>query len=52
MALSETRMLVGGVISIAGIVAAAAGAGTVGGVVTLAGWALLVYAIHRFGRAG
>ena len=45
-------MLAGAVASIAGIVIAASGNGTAGGVVTLGGWLMLVAAIHRFGRAG
>jgi hypothetical protein len=49
---SRALMLGGAVASLAGIVAAAAGNGTLGGGVTLAGWAALVYGIHRFGRAG
>ena len=47
------RVLIGGALaSIAGIVIAASGNGTAGGVVTLSGWLALVAAIHRFGRAG
>lgn len=46
-------MIVGGAaVSLAGIVAAAAGSNTLGGGATLAGWLALVYGIHRFGRAG
>ncbi len=49
-------LLAGACISIAGIVVAASGPshglGTAGGAITLAGWLALVYAIHRFGRAG
>ncbi len=42
----------GGVVSLVGIVLAAAGNNTLGGAVTLAGWLGLVYGIHRFGRSG
>ena len=45
-------LLAGACASIAGIVVAASGQGTAGGAITLAGWLALVYAIHRFGRAG
>jgi hypothetical protein len=45
-------LLAGACISIVGIVVAASGQGTAGGAITLAGWLALVYAIHRFGRAG
>jgi hypothetical protein len=43
-------ILAGACISVAGIVVAASGQGTVGGAITLAGWLALVYGIHRFGR--
>lgn len=47
------RVLVAGAsASIIGIVVAATGQGTAGGAITVAGWLALVYAIHRFGRAG
>lgn len=54
MALNDPiRILIGGAcVSVAGIVVAASGQGTTGGAITLAGWLALVYAIHRFGRAG
>ena len=42
----------GAVVSLAGIVAAAAGNNTLGGGATVAGWLALVYGIHRFGRGG
>ena len=45
-------LLAGAGASIVGIVVAATGQGTYGGAITLAGWLALVYAIHRFGRAG
>ncbi len=35
-----------------GIATAATVSPTWGGVVTVAGWALSVFALHRFGRAG
>jgi hypothetical protein len=41
----------GGALSALGIVLAASGQPTFGGVVTLAGWATLVVSVHRFGRA-
>jgi len=53
MALTPLRIILGGACaSIVGIVIAASGSGTAGGVVTLAGWLALVGGIHRFGRAG
>ncbi|HEX4515439.1 MAG TPA: hypothetical protein VGH87_15880 [Polyangiaceae bacterium] len=45
-------LIAGACASVAGIVLAASGIGTGGGVVTVGGWLLLVAAIHRFGRAG
>ena len=45
-------LLAGACASIIGIVVAASGQGTAGGAITLAGWIALVFAIHRFGRAG
>ena len=48
----KTLILGGAVVSLAGIVAAAAGNNTLGGGATLAGWLALVYGIHRFGREG
>jgi hypothetical protein len=45
-------LLAGACASVLGIVIAASGQGPAGGAVTLAGWLALVYAIHRFGRAG
>ncbi|HSQ64890.1 MAG TPA: hypothetical protein VLM85_16815 [Polyangiaceae bacterium] len=49
---SRTLIFGGAVVSLAGIVAAAAGSNTLGGGATLAGWLALVYGIHRFGRTG
>ena len=47
------RVLIGAAcVSVIGIIVAASGQGTAGGAITLAGWLALVYAIHRFGRAG
>ncbi len=48
----RSLILGGAVVSLAGIVAAAAGNNTLGGGATVAGWLALVYGIHRFGRAG
>ena len=45
-------ILAGAVTSCAGIVLAASGNATLGGVVVVGGWLLLVYGIHRFGRLG
>lgn len=45
-------LLAGACVSVAGIVIAASGQGSAGGAITVAGWLTLVYAIHRFGRAG
>ncbi len=42
----------GAITSCAGIVIAAAGNPTPGGVIVLAGWLAMVAGIHRFGRAG
>ena len=53
MSRDPIRVLVAGAcVSVAGIVVAASGNGTAGGAIVLAGWLALVYAIHRFGRAG
>jgi hypothetical protein len=49
---SRTLIFGGAVVSLVGIVAAAAGSSALGGGATLAGWLALVYGIHRFGRAG
>jgi hypothetical protein len=42
----------GAITSCVGIVIAAAGNPTSGGVIVLAGWLAMVAGIHRFGRAG
>lgn len=40
------------IVSCVGIVVAASGAGTLGGVITVAGWIAFIGAIHRLGRSG
>lgn len=45
-------MLAAAVASCVGIVVAASGSGTLGGVITVAGWLAFIASIHRFGRAG
>ena len=51
MALTPVNAIVAGACASAlGIVLAAAGNPTAGGVITLVGWLSLVYAVHRFGR--
>jgi hypothetical protein len=45
-------MIVGSAATAVGIVLAASGSATAGGVLVVAGWLVLVGAIHRFGRAG
>ncbi len=48
---TDVRVLVGGAgASALGIVLAASGSPTLGGVITLAGWLALVASVHRFGR--
>ncbi len=49
---SVTLIAGGALVSIAGIVLAAAGNNPLGGAVTLAGWLALVWGIPRFGRSG
>ena len=45
-------MLAGAIASAIGIVVAASGSGTAGGAITVAGWVVLVFSIHRYGRSG
>jgi hypothetical protein len=45
-------MLAGAASSCVGILVAASGSGTAGGILVVLGWAVFVYGIHRFGRAG
>jgi hypothetical protein len=53
MAVTPTAaMTTGAALSCAGIVVAATGQATAGGVITLAGWLTFLYGIHRFGRSG
>lgn len=47
---TERAIAIGAALSALGIVLAALGHATLGGVVVLAGWLALVGAVHRFGR--
>jgi len=42
----------GAAVACAGILVGATGSGTAGAIVTLAGWLMLVWGLHRFGRSG
>lgn len=47
---TTSRILAGAAISCAGIIVAAAGQGTAGGLAVVSGWLVLVASIHRYGR--
>ena len=47
---TTSRILAGAAISCAGIIVAAAGHGTTGGLITVSGWLVFIASNHRYGR--